>query len=133
MNDEAKVTRRSAIVTGGAIAAALTMAGRAPAQAAETEGTMITLFERDTVADYASWAKAFADFAPDLKAAGVVSSTVYQSVDNPNNITVAHDFTTLEEAKAFLASADLKAARPGAGVDTSPTVWFTTKVIAKVY
>lgn len=89
---------------------------------------MITLFERDTVSDFATWKKAFADFAPTLKAKGVVASAVYQSVDDPNDITVAHDFATLAEAKAFLGSHELKAARPGAGVVDGPTIWFTAKV-----
>ena len=89
---------------------------------------MITLFERDTVDDYDTWAKAFAAFGPTLKAKGVVASSVYRSVENPNDITVAHDFARLAEAKAFLGSRELDAARPGAGVETGPTVWFTEKV-----
>jgi len=89
---------------------------------------MITLFERATVADYATWRDAFAAFAMVLKEKGVVASTVYQSVDDPNDITVAHEFATLEEAKAFVESQELKAARPGAGVSETPTVWFTTRV-----
>ncbi len=135
MDDEAELTRRGAIAAGGAVvvAMALPVGPLVLADATKLEGTMITLFERNTVADYATWAKAFADFAPDLKAAGAISSVVYQSADNPENITVALDFATLEEAKAFLASPELKAARPGAGVATSPTVWFTTRVIANTY
>jgi hypothetical protein len=89
---------------------------------------MITLFERDTVSDFDTWQKAFKDFAPTLKAKGVVASAVYRSTDNPNDITVAHDFATLDEAKAFLGSRELHAARPGAGVEHSPTVWFTNRV-----
>jgi len=57
-----------------------------------------------------------------------VASTVYQSVDDPKDITVAHEFATLEAAKAFLASQELKAARPSAGVTETPTVWFTVRV-----
>ncbi len=89
---------------------------------------MITLFERDTVDDYDTWAKAFRAFAPTLKAKGVVASAVYRSVDDPNDITVAHQFGSLAAAKAFLGSHELKEARPGAGVETGPTVWFTEKV-----
>jgi Antibiotic biosynthesis monooxygenase len=89
---------------------------------------MITLFERDTVSDFATWHKAFADFAPTLKQKGVIASAVYRSVDNPNDITVAHDFNTLAEAQAFIGSAELRRARPGAGVVNSPTIWFASKV-----
>lgn len=89
---------------------------------------VITLFERDVVADFGAWRKAFDDFAPTLKASGVVASAVYQSVDDANDITVAHEFQTLEDARAFLDSNELRAARPGAGVTDSPTVWFTRRV-----
>ena len=47
---------------------------------------MITLFERDTVDDYDTWAKAFADFGPTLKAKGAVASSVYRSVEDPNDM-----------------------------------------------
>jgi len=63
-----------------------------------------------------------------LEKRGVAASTVYQSVDAPNDITVAHELATLEEAKAFLDSQELKAARPSAGVTETPTVWFTRRV-----
>lgn len=89
---------------------------------------MITLFERDTVSSFDTWRKAFEDFAPTLKAKGVVASAVYQSTDNPNDITVAHDFATLDEAKAFLDSRELHAAGPGASVNNAPSVWFTKKM-----
>jgi len=89
---------------------------------------MITVFERATVRDYRTWRDVFDGFAPTLKAKGVVASSVYQSVDDPNDLTVAHDFETIEDAKAFLASSELQDARSDAGVVSGPTVWFTSKV-----
>ncbi len=94
---------------------------------------MITLFARDTVDDYETYAEAFHAFLPMLKKAGVVASTVYQSTENPNDVTVAHQFKTLGEAKAFIDSTALKSARPGAGVHTPPTTWFTTAVISEQF
>ena len=89
---------------------------------------MITLFSRDSVSDYGKWREAFERFQPTLREKGVVASAVYQSVDDPNDITVAHDFETLDAAKAFASSSELSAARPGAGVEDQPTMWFTTRV-----
>jgi len=89
--------------------------------------TGITLFERATVPDYEQWRKAFDAFGPDLKAMGVIGSAVFQSIDNPNAITVTHDFASLAEAKAFVESEALHAARPAAGVSTSPAIWFTRR------
>jgi hypothetical protein len=88
----------------------------------------ITLFERATVSDYEQWRKAFDGFGSQLRAMGVVGSAVYQSADDANDITVAHDFASLDEARAFVESEALHAARPAAGVSNSPTIWFTRRV-----
>ena len=56
------------------------------------------------------------------------AQAVYQATDNPNDITVTHDFATLEVAQAFAKHGELKKAMQGAGVVGAPTIWFTTKV-----
>jgi hypothetical protein len=53
---------------------------------------------------------------------------VYQAADNPNDITVTHEFGSVEAAQAFAESAELKSAMQGAGVVGAPTIWFTNKV-----
>ena len=88
---------------------------------------MATLFVRHTVADYAAWRRIFDDFAPTQKALGVTDTAVYQGADNANDITVTHDFATLEAAKAFAGSQELKAAMHDAGVSSAPSIWFTTR------
>jgi quinol monooxygenase YgiN len=57
---------------------------------------------------------------------GVVAQAVYQSTDDPNDVTVIHDFHSLEKAKAFAASPELKAAMEKAGVKAAQ-IWYTTK------
>ena len=88
---------------------------------------MTTLFVRHTVADYAAWRRIFDGFADTQKALGVTDKAVYQAADNANDITVTHDFATLEAAKAFAGSPDLKAAMNDAGVTSAPTIWFATR------
>jgi len=51
----------------------------------------------------------------------------YQAADNANDITVTHDFATLESARAFAGSPELKAAMHDAGVTSAPTNWFATR------
>lgn len=51
----------------------------------------------------------------------------YAAADNPNYITVTHDFTTLDATKAFAGSPELKSAMHDAGVTSAPTIWFTTR------
>lgn len=89
---------------------------------------MATLFVRHTVADYAVWRRIFDDFAPTQTALGVTSKAVYQAADDANDITVTHDFASLDAAKAFADSPELKAAMHDAGVTSAPSIWFTTQV-----
>jgi hypothetical protein len=42
-------------------------------------------------------------------------------------VTVTHDFTNAEKAKAFASSPDLKAAMENAGVKGTPQIWLTTR------
>ena len=51
----------------------------------------------------------------------------YQSTDKPNNVTVIHDFHSVEKAKAFAASPDLKTTMGKLGVVGEPHIWYTTK------
>jgi len=88
---------------------------------------MTTLFVRHTVADYAAWRRIFDSFAATQKALGVTDKAVYQAADNANDITVTHDFATLESARAFAGSPELKAAMNDAGVTSAPTIWFATR------
>jgi ABC-type sugar transport system substrate-binding protein len=87
----------------------------------------VRLFVRHEVADYAAWRKAYDSFRPTQKKLGVFAQSVYVSADDPNDVTVVHDFHGLAKAKAFVASPDLRAAMEKAGVKGAPTVWFTTK------
>jgi hypothetical protein len=89
---------------------------------------MTTMFIRHSVANYQAWRKVYDGFAPVQKAKGVTAQAVYQAADNPNDITVTHDFATVDAAHAFVASKELKSAMQDAGVVGSPTIWFTNKV-----
>ena len=94
----------------------------APALAAD-----VHIFIRHEVADYATWKKAYDGFRATQKKMGVVAQAVYQSVDNPNDVTVTHDFHTLEQAKAFAALPELKSVMEKSGVKGVPQIWYTTK------
>ena len=91
-----------------------------PAAAAD-----VRLFIRHDVADYATWRKGYDAFETDRKSLGVTADAVYQSVDNPNDVTVWHDFKNAEAAKAFGLSPNLKAAMEKNGVRGTPHVWLT--------
>jgi hypothetical protein len=89
---------------------------------------MAIMFVRHTISDYKSWRKVYDDFAAVQKAMGVTAHAVYQAADNPNDITVTHEFGSVEAAQASAKSAKLKSAMQGAGVVGAPTIWFANKV-----
>jgi hypothetical protein len=64
------------------------------------EHLMTIMFVRHAVSDYKTWRKAYDDFAPVQKAKGVTAEAVYRAVENPNDITVIHEFATTEAAQA---------------------------------
>jgi len=88
---------------------------------------MATMFVRHQVADFAKWKHVYNEFLPTQQRLGVIAQTVYRSADDQNDVTVAHDFSTLEAARQFVASDELHSAMAQAGVAGEPTIWFTEK------
>lgn len=88
---------------------------------------MTTLFVRHQVNDYATWRAAYDEFAPTRAQLGVKAASVFQAAGDPLDLTVTHEFATLEAAEAFSGSPELREAMHAAGVKGAPTVWFTTR------
>ena len=88
----------------------------------------VRMYVRHEVTSYTTWRKAYDSFEATQRKMGVIAQAVYQSLDDPNDITVTHDFTSADKAKAFAGSAELKAAMQKAGVKGAPQIWFTTRV-----
>lgn len=87
---------------------------------------MTRLFVRHQVADYDAWRKVYDSF--DRGALGVTHATVYRSVDDPNDLTVTHDFGSIDDAKAFAGLDALREAMGEAGVIGAPEMWFAEEV-----
>lgn len=88
---------------------------------------MATLFVRHTVSDFGAWKSFYEGFRPTQKELGVTGEAVYQAADNPNDVTVTHDFASREAAQAFVGNAALKDAMMKAGVTGAPTIWITER------
>jgi quinol monooxygenase YgiN len=94
---------------------------------AAKELLIMLMYIHHEVTDYAAWRKVYDAFDGTRKELGVIAQAVYQSVDNPNDVTATHDFDSAAKAKAFAASPELKAAMGKAGVKGKPQIWITTK------
>ncbi len=65
-----------------------------------------TLIARHEVKDFDTWKQGFDARAEYLITAGVIASSVHRDLDDPNMVTVQHQFTDLGAAKAFMARFD---------------------------
>lgn len=84
---------------------------------------MVRLFARHQVVDYDAWRLVYDAF--DRESLGVRQNAVYRSVDDPNDVTVCHDFDDRETAMSFASSEELKAGMIEAGVIGEPNIWIT--------
>ena len=87
---------------------------------------MVRMYVRHQVTDYSTWRKVYDAF--DKASRGVRGNAVYRGLDEPNDITVWHDFDDREAAESFAGSDDLKTTMAEAGVEGEPTIWFTSQV-----
>jgi hypothetical protein len=88
---------------------------------------MVRLFIRHDVADYDAWRKVYDEFDADRRPMGVTGDAVFQSIDDPNDVTVWHDFAEADEARGFVSSEALRAAMGRAGVQGEPQIWFVAQ------
>jgi hypothetical protein len=86
----------------------------------------VRMYVRHEVASYVVWRKAYDSFDATRRKMGVVAQAVYQSLDDPNDVTITHDFASADKARSFAGSAELKAAMQKAGVKGAPQIWYTT-------
>ncbi|MEA2979154.1 MAG: hypothetical protein QOF91_1864 [Alphaproteobacteria bacterium] len=97
--------------------------------AQSVEAADVRMYVRHEVTDYATWRKGYDAFNAERKKLGVTGAAVYRSVDNPNDVTVTHDFNSADKAKAFASSPRLKEVMEKAGVKGAPQIWFTTRAV----
>jgi hypothetical protein len=88
---------------------------------------MIRLFVRHTVADYGAWRKVYDEIDEQRRAMGVRGDAVFQAIDDPNDVTIWHDFDTVEAARAVASSDELRDAIQRAGVQGEPQLWLVTQ------
>jgi hypothetical protein len=88
---------------------------------------MVRLFARMNVAEYEAWRKVYDEFYGERGAMGVLGAAAFQLVDDPNDVTLWHDFETAEVATAFASSDALRNVMQRAGVQGEPQISFTTE------
>lgn len=88
---------------------------------------MARLFVRHQVQDFGKWLETYKSVADFQKRSGVTGEEVYQAADDPNDVTVIHDFASADKAREFVGLDELKAAMQRSGVTGAPEIWITEK------
>ena len=87
---------------------------------------MVRLFVRHPVEDFDTWKEVYDDFDAERRGMGVRGDAVFQSVDDPEDVTVWHDFDDEASARAFANHDRLREVMEEAGVAGEPEIWYTT-------
>ncbi|MEE9459571.1 MAG: hypothetical protein V3V84_07410 [Candidatus Bathyarchaeia archaeon] len=86
-----------------------------------------TLFSH-AVEDIAKW-KAIFDGATELRrSSGEISAQAFQDADNPKNVMVLNEWTTIEKAKEFINNPLLAQKMQEGGVLEKPSITFLNKL-----
>ncbi len=89
---------------------------------------MATLFVRHNVNDFGQWKQAYDAFDAERQSMGVTGHGVYQADGNPNDVTIYHEFNSMDAAKAFADNPRLREVMQSGGVQGAPNVWFANRV-----
>jgi len=91
---------------------------------------MVHVIIRHKVADYGQWKQVYDSHLNRRMAAGETGSRVFHSVDDSRDLTVISDWDSVEHARRFLGSDDLKAAMKKAGVLSEPDINYVQDALA---
>ena len=89
---------------------------------------MIHVLIHHEVTDYTTWKAAFDSSFDWRRKHGELSCHIYRSAGNVNDLTLFFEWESLDRARTFIASDELKAKMAGAGVKGLPRVDFLTEV-----
>ena len=88
---------------------------------------MVRMFVRHTVEDFTRWKQGYDAFDPLRRKLGVRGEAVFKGTPDAVDVTIWHDFDTMDAAQAFITSSELAAVMAKAGVVGQPQVWFADR------
>jgi len=91
---------------------------------------MVHVLVRHKVADFTRWKELFDSHLSARKQAGELDFHLFQSVNDPREITLLLDWDSVEHARQFMGSDDLKTKMQQAGVMGAPDVQYLEDVRA---
>jgi quinol monooxygenase YgiN len=89
---------------------------------------MASMLVQHKVKDFAEWKKVY-DSVANLRANnGELSDTIYRDANDPNSLTLIFKWDSLENARKYAQSPELKAAMENAGVEGPPSIYFLKEI-----
>ncbi len=85
---------------------------------------MAQLYVHHKVADYQAWRKVFDEATGTRTRFGSTGQQVYRTANDPNDITILTSWRSLDGARAYAQSSELREAMKQAGVISQPDVMF---------
>ena len=82
---------------------------------------------RHKVKDYAKWKPLF-DAHEGRKTAGSQGGRIFRTAEDPNELVVLMEWDSLDKARAFAQSEDLRSTMEKAGVADQPDVYFLEEI-----
>ena len=83
---------------------------------------MTTVFAHHKVQDYAAWRKVFDEGTALRTRFGCTGHRVFQSLSDPNELTVLTEWESVDHAKTYAAADEVKEGMKKAGVISQPDV-----------
>ena len=75
------------------------------------------------VADYDTWYPLFIEHGQVRRQHGATGHTINRQIEDPNSLVIVNDFTTADQARAFMQDPSLPDVMHRAGVDSQPNIW----------
>jgi len=96
---------------------------------------MVHVLVRHKVTDFNRWKESFDSHLNARMHAGELGFRLFQSVDDPRDVTLLLDWDSLEHARRFITSEELRSRMQQAGVMGSPDVHYVddTRVLDVVH
>jgi heme-degrading monooxygenase HmoA len=89
---------------------------------------MAHIFVKHKVANYNAWKSTFDAFIETRRARGEKSFQILHPENEPNNLLLMFEWNSLENARSFMTSEELKNAMKQAGVVEEPQIQFLNEL-----
>jgi quinol monooxygenase YgiN len=91
---------------------------------------MVHVMIRHKVTDFSKWKQAFDAHLNQRMGAGETGCRLFHAVDDPRDVTLLCDWDSLEGARRFMTSPDLRRTMKNAGVEGEPEIHYLQDAVS---